>query len=191
MGMVSFYSSARKELVPDIKSSEIISMPMSDYQFDKYSIIRKDEIDRDKRKKKPTSVKNEDAFSVNSSYRAYSRMLCQFVFPEDIPRPFKGDAKDLEMDEDVVTRLSEIKIEYEKKIRKAKTTADKEALKKEHKEVERKVKASSKDYERRLNATLKTLDRRRDEFLKLEHRKDRGLKKYSPKYADIIEKLKK
>ena len=117
MGMVSFYSSARKELVPDIKSSEIISMPMSDYQFDKYSIIRKDEIDRDKRKKKPTSVKNEDVpniFSVNSSYRAYSRMLCQFVFPEDIPRPFKGDAKDLEMDEDVVTRLSEIKIEYEK-----------------------------------------------------------------------------
>ena len=78
-----------------------------------------------------------------------------------------------------------------KKIRKAKTTADKEALKKEHKEVERKVKASSKDYERRLNATLKTLDRRRDEFLKLEERKDRGLKKYSPKYADIIEKIKK
>ena len=66
MGMVSFYSSARKELVPDIKSSEIINMPMSDYQFDKYSIIRKDEIDRDKRKKKPTNVKDEDAFSVNS-----------------------------------------------------------------------------------------------------------------------------
>ena len=178
MGMVSFYSSARKELVPDIKSSEIINMPMSDYQFDKYS-VRKEEIDRDKRKKKPTSVKDEDAFSVNSSYRAYSRMLCQFVFPEDIPRPFKGDAQDLEMDEDVVTRLSEIKIDFEKRIRKAKTTAEKEALKKEHKEVERKVKASSKDYERRLNQALKTLDRRRAEFLQVEERKDKGLKKYS------------
>ena len=118
-------------------------------------------------------------------------MLCQFVFPEDIPRPFKGDAQDLEMDEDVVTRLSEIKIDFEKRIRKAKTTAEKEALKKEHKEVERKVKASSKDYERRLNQALKTLDRRRAEFLQVEERKDKGLKKYSPKYADIIEKIKK
>lgn len=191
MGMVSFYSSARKELVPDVKSSEIINMPMSDYQFDKYSVVRKEEIDRDKRKKKPKTVKDEDAFSVNSSYRAYSRMLCQFVFPEDIPRPFKGDAKDLELDEDVMTLLSEVKIDFERRIRKAKKTEDKEILKTQLKEAERKIKASSKDYERRLNEALKTLDRRRDDFLKVEDRKDRGLKKYSPKYADIIEKIKK
>ena len=30
-------------------------------------------------------------------YRAYSRMLCQFVFPEKIERPFKGDLKDLNL----------------------------------------------------------------------------------------------
>ena len=27
-------------------------------------------------------------------------MSCQFVFPEDIPRPFKGDLKDLELEDD-------------------------------------------------------------------------------------------
>ena len=47
------------------------------------------------KKKKP----EDDIFSVNSSYRAYSSMMCQFVFPEDIPRPYKGDAEDLELDD--------------------------------------------------------------------------------------------
>ena len=67
MGMVSFYSSAKKELIPEIKTSEVIKIPMSDYQFDKYSIIRKEEIDRDKKKKTTKTVSKEDAFSVNSS----------------------------------------------------------------------------------------------------------------------------
>ena len=191
MGLVSYYSSAKKELIPEIKSKEVIQMPMSDYQFDKYSIIRKEEIDRDKKKKQPKTVKSTDAFSVNSSYRAYSRMLCQFVFPEDIPRPFKGDAKDLELDEDILSILSELKVKYETKIRKAKKTEEKEELKAALKEEERRIKNSSKDYEKRLHATLKTLDSRRDEFLQLDERKDRGLKKYSAKYADIIEKIKK
>ena len=88
--MVSFYSSARKELVPEIKSSEIINIPMSDYQFDKYSIIvRKEEIDRDKKKKKPTSVKNEDAFSVNSSYRkifSYVVSICISKIYQDLSK---------------------------------------------------------------------------------------------------------
>ena len=191
MGIVSYYSSAKKELIPEIKSKEVIQIPMSDYQFDKYSIIRKEEIDRDKKKKQPKTVKGTDAFSVNSSYRAYSRMLCQFVFPEDIPRPFKGDAKDLELDEDILTILSELKIKYDSLIRNSKSVEKKEELKTEFKEEERKIKSSSKDYDRRLKETLKILDRRRDEFLKVEERKDIGLKKFSPKYADIIEKIKK
>lgn len=193
MGMVSYYSSARKELVPEIKSKEIIEIPMSDYQFDKYSIIRKEEIDRDKnKKKKPTGKKQEeDIFSVNSSYRAYSRMMCQFVFPEDVPRPYKGDAEDLELDEDVAQLLSEIEIQYGKKILQAKKQSEKEELRTELKEKQRTIKASSKGYEKRLQTALKTLDRRREEFLQVEESKTKGLKKYSPKYADIIEKIKK
>ena len=194
MGMVSYYSSARKELVPEVKSKEVIDMPMSDYQFDKYSVIRKEEIDRDKnKKKKPTTGKNkeDDIFSVNSSYRAYSRMMCQFVFPEDIPRPYKGDAEDLELDEDVSHLLSELDIKYEKKIIAAKKQSEKEELRAEYKEEQRKIKASSKGYEKRLQKALQTLDRRRAEFLQVEESKTKGLKKYSPKYADIIEKIKK
>ncbi len=191
MGLVSFYSSAKKELIPRIKSSEVINIPMSDYQFDKYSVIRKEEIDRDKKKKQTKKPKDGEIFSVNSSYRAYSRMMCQFVFPEDIPRPYKGDSKDQELDEDVINKLSELKIIYETKIQKTVNIQDREELKKQFKEEERKIKASSKDYERRLSLTLKTLDRRRNEFLALNDSKDSGLKRYSPKYADIIEKIKK
>ena len=32
-----------------------------------------------------------EMFKDKSSYRAYSRMHCSFVFPEDIPRPTPGD----------------------------------------------------------------------------------------------------
>ena len=203
MGMVSYYSSARKELVPEIKSREIIEIPMSDYQFDKYSVIRKEEIDRDKdKKKKPDGdkgkkkpeggkKKEDDIFSVSSSYRAYSRMMCQFVFPEDVPRPYKGDAEDLELDDDVSQLLAEVDIKYEKLIMDAKKQSDKEELRKDLKIEQRRLKASSKGYEKRLQSALQTLDKKRDELLKIEDKKETGLKKYSPKYADIIEKIKK
>ena len=99
LGLVSYYKTQNKELLPTVTKNEVIEVPMSDYQFLKYSIIRKDEIDQEKNQKNKGKEKqkaksdNEDGdiFSSKSSYRAYSRMHCSFVFPEEIPRPTPSD----------------------------------------------------------------------------------------------------
>ena len=98
LGLVSYYKTQNKELLPTVTKNEVIEVPMSDYQFLKYSIIRKDELDQEKNQKNKGKGKkgksdNEDGdiFSSKSSYRAYSRMHCSFVFPEEIPRPTPTD----------------------------------------------------------------------------------------------------
>ena len=134
MGLVSHYRTFKKDLMPEVTIEDVIDVPMSDYQFLQYSTVRKDEIDKDKSKKKtqgkskakagnrtPTPGKpdKDSLLGQKSSYRAYSRMRCSFVFPEDIERPVPGHSKELvdadnevvhDVDEDVV----EPDIDYEK-----------------------------------------------------------------------------
>ena len=73
------------------KKDEMILIPMSDYQFLKYSEVRSAEIEMDKNKKKQKEKKSEEEEEIKSSYRAYSRIHCSFVFPESIKRPFPSD----------------------------------------------------------------------------------------------------
>lgn len=209
IGMVSYVGNAKQELVPNIitkgpdgkPGGEVIRVPMSDYMFNKYAAVRKTEIERDtnskgKKKKVNISMKNKkelkgDIFQANSSYRAYSRMGCQFVFPEDIPRPFKGDIQDIEFDDDseVAKAITELNNEYETKIHRAKKTIDKEKYKRELMLKIKEVKGKSKEYEKRLQAALKDLDKNRDKYLQYDNGNKEKLIKYSPKYAMIVEKL--
>lgn len=196
LGMTSYVASARQDLVPEIRTKEILEIPMSGYMFNKYAMVRKSEIEKDKnsknQQKKASSKKGgENIFTVNSSYRAYSRMLCQFVFPEKIERPFKGDLKDIEFDDDSETArlISEVTVEYETKILKAKKTVDKEKLKRELMLKKKEIQGKSKEYERRLGEALKQLDRQREEYLVYDNGNPEKLMKYSPKYAEIIGRL--
>jgi len=105
MGLVSYFSTQDKSLLPTVTVNELVEVPMSNYQFLAYSAIRKDEIDQDKSKKQSSKpkgpVKRANSAKSNSgsadsnlfddkksSYRAYSRMHCSFVFPEEYPRPY-------------------------------------------------------------------------------------------------------
>ena len=97
VGMVS-YLGDKKSLMPQIiyKSDEdsteqkddifIERIPMNNYTLQKYSEARKLEVDIDKKQKKKAILKNNDKFS--SSYRIFSRSACNFVFPEDVKRPY-------------------------------------------------------------------------------------------------------
>ena len=84
MGMTSFYGAADEKLIPSINQKEVLYVPMSNYMFDKYSIIRKGEIDRDKNKKtQPKSKsknKNENVFDISSSYRLIQECLVSLYF---------------------------------------------------------------------------------------------------------------
>ena len=93
MGLVSYFKTSDKSLLPEVVKNEVLGIEMSDYQFLNYSRIRKAEIEQDKNKKKKTKGKKEDEEKEGekSSYRAYSRMHCSFVFPESIPRPYPRD----------------------------------------------------------------------------------------------------
>ena len=125
MGMVSFFKTQNKELLPTVTTNEVVPITMSNYQFLNYSVVRKAEIDQEQSKSKkkqpaaaarPARSNSERSVSGDSealfdekksSYRAYSRMHCSFVFPEHIPRPYPSDKPvvDLAADIDELTTL--------------------------------------------------------------------------------------
>ncbi len=81
LGLVSFYKTQNKDLIPTVTENSVVEVPMSQYMFDKYSIVRKDEIEKD-RKKNGTKKKDEDPFKVKSSRWSESRSPLQFWEPK-------------------------------------------------------------------------------------------------------------
>lgn len=106
LGLVSHFRTQDKDLLPTVTKDEVIEVEMSKYQFMKYAEVRKKEIEQDKNKKNKGKAssrkKSEDPtkgnlFEDKSSFRAYSRMHCSFVFPDEIKRPLpKGSEDDVE-----------------------------------------------------------------------------------------------
>ena len=92
-GIVSYYRIADEELFPEALSPMLKKIPMSPNQFQYYAEVRNQEIKQDDLNKRRSAQKRSDIFKTNSSYRAYSRMACNFVFPEEIPRPFPKEIK--------------------------------------------------------------------------------------------------
>ena len=93
-GLVSYYKTADEELYPKKLETIYKNVDMSNYQFSYYANVRNDEIKEEERSRKMKRTRrDEDVFNINASYKAYSRMACNFVFPEDIKRPFPKDIK--------------------------------------------------------------------------------------------------
>jgi hypothetical protein len=101
VGMVS-YLGDKRNLMPDIIKADdgndihLEYSDMSLHQIKAYSAIRNDERKKDKRSKK----KEEEEFS--STYRVFSRLCCNFSFPDDTPRPMPSNNIVTEEDIDVV-----------------------------------------------------------------------------------------
>lgn len=97
-GIVSYYRISDEKMFPKLLETLYTNVPMSDYQFKYYIQKRLDEIKQEEVKKnKEVQNRNRgvqaDLFKTNSSYKAYSRMCSNFVFPLDINRPFPKDIK--------------------------------------------------------------------------------------------------
>ena len=97
-GLVSYYRVSDESLFPTALPIILKKIPMSDYQFSYYSERRNDEIKQeDIKQKKEIQMKKVGTqaglFQTTSSYRANSRMSCNFVFPKEIPRPFPKDIR--------------------------------------------------------------------------------------------------
>lgn len=97
-GIVSYYRISDEKMFPKALEPLEVKVPMSDYQFTYYVNKRLDEIKQEDTKKKRDTQNRKrglqaDMFQTNSSYKAYSRMSANFVFPRDIIRPFPKDIK--------------------------------------------------------------------------------------------------
>jgi hypothetical protein len=94
---------------------------MTDYQFGLYEKIRKEEADREsaaKKHRRKAQNNTEDAYNISSTYRIFSRAACNFVFPEEYPRPTKKIPKEAELQDEA---LEEGDADYMEKIRNALT----------------------------------------------------------------------
>jgi len=98
LGTVSYYSISGSDLFPERLPDVTHYLDMTDTQFKKYADVRTIE------RKMDNAKKGGNIFDSKSSvYRAFSRMVCNFSFPEEIERKYPNDVKKSlkkEIDED-------------------------------------------------------------------------------------------
>ena len=90
IGLVSYFKSGDQSKYPTQNKSKFYQIPMSDFQFGEYSTVRMLEKKAEKQKSagKTNLTSKKKKSKVSSMYRVYSRQFCNFVFPEDVFRPF-------------------------------------------------------------------------------------------------------
>jgi hypothetical protein len=89
LGCVSYYSISGSDLFPTVLPPVKREMLMTDSQFKSYVEQRNYELKQDLNKKKGKGL-----FAENTSvYRAFTRAVCNFAFPEDIKRVYPKDIK--------------------------------------------------------------------------------------------------
>ena len=94
IGLSSYFKSAQENLLPTYdkqlgKDYHIVRIPMSDYQFKVYESARIKERKTEKPKKSKINTQGNIEES-SSTYRIFSRLFCNFVFPN---RPFPLDVQ--------------------------------------------------------------------------------------------------
>jgi hypothetical protein len=150
---------------------------MSDHQFVEYLKIRKTEIEEEKRSKQKkqkqaraeAAGKNDDVFTISSTYRIFSRACCNFAFPAGLTRPLPDQKK--KKDEEV----EEGEEETESETIDAISVNDEET-------VESSNDKSQVKYSERIQAALTTLSN--GKYLSNEN-----LMESSPKFVKILENL--
>ena len=91
LGTVSYYSISNSDLFPTVLPEIKRELYMTDSQYKNYVEARNYEIKQDLKKKQGKGL-----FSENTSvYRAFTRAVCNFSFPEEIERVYPKDIKKL------------------------------------------------------------------------------------------------
>ena len=88
MGLVSYYQISDKTY-PTIKANNVYRIEMSDYQRQIYEILRAKERMSERGSSRKSKAKKG---AVKSTFRVFSRQASNFVFPEEINRPYPDPA---------------------------------------------------------------------------------------------------
>ena len=167
-GLVSYFRTAGEELFPTEHPMIVEKVPFSEYAFAQYVTVRDKERKMEKQRKQKAAM--DGLFgSKGTVYRAFSRMCCNFVFPDKIKRLYPMELRKALYKEIDATEEEK----REDKIEEAPQTIE---------EKERKLLV---DYEESLRTALQELEDNGEEYLTIE-----ALHKYySPKYATVLERL--
>lgn len=93
LGLVSYYKTAGEEYFPTVLPRVIDKVPMTPYQFSQYVDVRDKERRMETSKKRQNIIQGGLFAKKGTVYRAFSRMACNFTFPEYIKREFPADLK--------------------------------------------------------------------------------------------------
>ena len=172
IGLTSYFRSAQEGLMPKYEVAtdfKVIKLDMSDHQFETYQMARASE--RKSKKKNPSVSVNELYSKTSSTYRIFSRLFCNFVFPTEIERPmpdkmvYQNKDKPIDVadvgEEDVDNQIDELSIEKE--------------------DV---VDVSKQKYASRIQETISKLFSMRNDVLTLDK-----LATFSPKFKAIVENI--
>jgi len=189
LGLPSYFRSAQEKLLPRYSKAinfHVDLIPMSDYQFSTYEAARKQErkLEESNAKKRRRGQKNKDVYEESvSTYRIFSRAFCNFVFPEEIPRPMPGKGLDVKgaieagADEDDIDAKS---IDEREANPDGLFTAED---RQEQAEIEKRLDRLA--YDQQIKETLRDLEENRDKYLT-----PNALETYSPKFLTILENIK-
>jgi len=210
LGLTSYFRSAQEGLMPKYDKKTdfvVIKIPMSPHQFTKYEEARKAERKVEKSNAmKRGKKKGDDLFQEESStYRIFSRLFCNFVFPYPvINRPMPSGDENLENaitnennDEDDIDlttdedKLANANGKYDADEIYGTEGAPTEGASAEQEEGASApaVKLSKKEktalYDKAVSLALQKLDKNKDKYLTPE-----ALQIYSPKFLNILENIK-
>jgi len=109
-GLISYYKGAKAEYMATVTTDEVVRVPMSDHQLNVYTAQRKEELDKELKDRKksgaeegaggaaagggPGSLYKQATTQQSTTFKIFSREVCNFAFPPDIERPKPKDYRD-------------------------------------------------------------------------------------------------
>lgn len=176
IGLISYYRGGNPKFYPRLNPEVIEKVEMSDYQFKEYEAVRDIER-RAERGVQISSKQKKKKDGPKSFFRVYSREFSNFVFPDEIVRPFKSKAVMLRK---VKKRKDDGELIDNKEI----AEAEKELIKESSNAIDHKK--MSKDEKDKIKEALDKLSAGGKEYLS-----DEALAIYSPKMKKVLENIEK
>ena len=204
-GLISYYRGSKEELMPRVTKDEMINIPFTDYSIMGYLAARRYEQAQEATKlaskvsEKVTAAWSEvllvSKMSNPSSYRFRSRAACNFVFPENVPRPYPDG--DIDLEEELGRQVDVIDGEEGAIIEDdaASLAAEEEDAAIDEGEDEQKPASqprhSAIPYKQRIANTIATLRTMAKDIFVLNPSEPgkHHLAQFSPKYAAILQKM--
>ena len=179
-GLISYYRGGKPIYYPKLNPIQFFDVPMSDYQFRDYELVRDVEREKEKSsslKKIAQSLSNSKSKGstvkkANSLFRVFSREFSNFTFPEDIERPF----------------VQKFIKSSKKKKKKNELSAEELKLLKKENDIQNGNSNIEKKDKKLIDEALEKLSKKKNEYLV---DTPTGLQKYSPKMAKMLENINK